>query len=138
MIAYHYSRTEEHGEAAEWLEKAGDRAANIYANETAIDNYQEARRRLDLSGVDQQTLARLDEKLGGVLATVARYDGALEVLVGLWSGQPFRYDGVHYRVQEVTCLPRPLQTPRLRPERNADSEAGFYWRSSRFPSWTRL
>jgi len=80
MIAYHYSRTEEHGEAAEWLEKAGDRAANIYANETAIDNYQEARRRLDLSGVDQQTLARLDEKLGGVLATVARYDGALEVL----------------------------------------------------------
>jgi tetratricopeptide (TPR) repeat protein len=80
MIAYHYSRTEEHAEAAVWLEKAGDRAAGVYANQTAIDNFQEARRRLDLSGADQQTLARLDEKLGGVLATVARYDEALEVL----------------------------------------------------------
>jgi tetratricopeptide (TPR) repeat protein len=80
MIAYHYARTEEHGEAAQWLERAGDRAASIYANQTAIDTYQEARRRLELSGADQQTLARLDEKLGGVLSTAGRYDEALEPL----------------------------------------------------------
>ncbi len=36
MIAYHYGRTEEDAEAAEWLEKAGDRAAATFANEAAI------------------------------------------------------------------------------------------------------
>jgi tetratricopeptide (TPR) repeat protein len=80
MIAFHYARTEEHGEAAQWLEKAGDRAAAIYANETAIANYEEARRRLELVGGDGQTLARLDEKLGEVLLITGRYDEALEPL----------------------------------------------------------
>jgi len=80
MIAYHYARTEEHGEAAVWLEKAGDRASEVYANETAIENYQEARRRLELPGAEPAALAQLDEKLGGVLATANRYDEALEPL----------------------------------------------------------
>jgi tetratricopeptide (TPR) repeat protein len=80
MIAYHYSRTEEHQEAATWLEKAGDRAAAIYANETAINNYEEAKRRLERSGAQPVMLARVDEKLGEVLRTGTRYDEALEVL----------------------------------------------------------
>jgi alkanesulfonate monooxygenase SsuD/methylene tetrahydromethanopterin reductase-like flavin-dependent oxidoreductase (luciferase family) len=42
-----------------------------------------------------------------------RLDEALDVLVGLWSGQPFSYQGEHYRVNEVTLLPRPVQTPRI-------------------------
>jgi alkanesulfonate monooxygenase SsuD/methylene tetrahydromethanopterin reductase-like flavin-dependent oxidoreductase (luciferase family) len=40
-------------------------------------------------------------------------DEALDVLVGLWSGEPFSYTGAHYRVEEVTCLPRPVQLPRI-------------------------
>lgn len=80
MIAYHYSRTEEHAEAAAWLEKAGDRAAAIYANDTAIGNYQEARERLKLAAAEPTVFARLDEKLGAVLHTVARFDQALDVL----------------------------------------------------------
>jgi alkanesulfonate monooxygenase SsuD/methylene tetrahydromethanopterin reductase-like flavin-dependent oxidoreductase (luciferase family) len=40
-------------------------------------------------------------------------DGALDVLVGLWSGQPFSYQGEYYHVREVTLLPRPVQTPRI-------------------------
>jgi tetratricopeptide (TPR) repeat protein len=80
MIAYHYARTEEHGEAAEWLERAGDRAAGVYANETALDNYEGARKRLELSGAAPIALAQVGEKLGGVLATLNRYDEALEVL----------------------------------------------------------
>ncbi len=43
----------------------------------------------------------------------AMLDEALDVLVGLWSGEPFSYVGKHYRVREVTCLPRPVQTPRI-------------------------
>lgn len=80
MIAYHFVRTEEHREAAAWLEKGGDRAAAIYANETAIANYEETRRRLVLVGGDPVALARLDEKLGEVLFTAGRYDEALEPL----------------------------------------------------------
>lgn len=40
-------------------------------------------------------------------------DEALDVLVGLWSGQPFSYHGEYYRVNEVTLSPRPIQTPRI-------------------------
>jgi alkanesulfonate monooxygenase SsuD/methylene tetrahydromethanopterin reductase-like flavin-dependent oxidoreductase (luciferase family) len=40
-------------------------------------------------------------------------DEALDVLAGLWSGRPFRYAGHHYRVDEVTLLPAPVQTPRI-------------------------
>src|SRR5205823_2914357 len=80
VIAYHFSRTEEHGEAAEWLERAGDRAAAIYAGETAIGNYQEAHKRLELRGGPSTTLARLDEKLGEALGTAGRYDEAIPVL----------------------------------------------------------
>lgn len=40
-------------------------------------------------------------------------DEALAVLVGLWSGEPFHYDGQYYQVKEVTFLPRPVQSPRI-------------------------
>ena len=66
-------------EASTWLEKAGDRAAAIYANESAIANYVEARRRLAVVETIL-ALARLDEKLGNALSTAGRYDDALEPL----------------------------------------------------------
>jgi alkanesulfonate monooxygenase SsuD/methylene tetrahydromethanopterin reductase-like flavin-dependent oxidoreductase (luciferase family) len=40
-------------------------------------------------------------------------DEALDVLVGLWSGQPFSYQGEHYQVSEVTLLPTPIQQPHI-------------------------
>ncbi len=40
-------------------------------------------------------------------------DEGLEVLTGLWSGQPFSYHGEHYRVSEITFLPPPVQSPRI-------------------------
>jgi len=43
----------------------------------------------------------------------ARLDEALEVLVGLWSGQPFSYAGTYVQIAETTFLPRPLQMPRI-------------------------
>ena len=38
-------------------------------------------------------------------------DEALEILTGLWRGQPCSFQGMYYRVSEVTFLPRPYQTP---------------------------
>ena len=42
-----------------------------------------------------------------------RLDEGLDVLAGLWSGEPFSYSGRHHRVSETTFLPTPVQTPRI-------------------------
>ncbi len=40
-------------------------------------------------------------------------DEALDVLTGLWSGEPFSYEGRYYHVKNAQLLPRPVQTPRI-------------------------
>lgn len=40
-------------------------------------------------------------------------DEALEVITGLWSGEPFTYRGRHYTVEDVTFQPVPVQRPRI-------------------------
>ncbi len=42
-----------------------------------------------------------------------KLDEGLDVLTGLWSGRPFHYEGKHYRLDEVTFGPTPLQSPRI-------------------------
>ena len=39
-------------------------------------------------------------------------DESLAILTGLWSGQPFSYEGRHYQLGEMTFLPTPVQRPR--------------------------
>lgn len=43
----------------------------------------------------------------------AMLDEALTILDGLWSGQPFAFQGAHYRLDEVTFLPTPDQRSRV-------------------------
>ncbi len=40
-------------------------------------------------------------------------DESLEILTGLWSGEPFAYRGEHYKLEEMTFLPPPVQSPRI-------------------------
>ena len=40
-------------------------------------------------------------------------DEALDVIVGLWSGEPFSYHGDYFQVREMTFLPTPVQKPRI-------------------------
>ncbi len=42
-------------------------------------------------------------------------DEGLDILTGLWAGQPFRYEGKHYHVRETSFLPPPppVQRPRI-------------------------
>lgn len=40
-------------------------------------------------------------------------DESLDILDGLWSGEPFSYNGEHYHIEDVTFAPKPLQTPRI-------------------------
>lgn len=43
----------------------------------------------------------------------AMLDEGLEVLAGLWSGEPFSFQGQHYQVQDAHFLPPPVQQPRI-------------------------
>jgi alkanesulfonate monooxygenase SsuD/methylene tetrahydromethanopterin reductase-like flavin-dependent oxidoreductase (luciferase family) len=43
----------------------------------------------------------------------AKLDEGLAILAGLWSGEPFAFEGRHHRLQEMTFLPRPVQSPRI-------------------------
>lgn len=46
-------------------------------------------------------------------ARAKKLDEGLDILVGLWSGQPFSYDGEYYKVEETVFLPPPVQSPRI-------------------------
>ena len=40
-------------------------------------------------------------------------DESLAIIEGLWKGEPFSFSGRHYRLEEMTFLPKPLQQPRV-------------------------
>jgi alkanesulfonate monooxygenase SsuD/methylene tetrahydromethanopterin reductase-like flavin-dependent oxidoreductase (luciferase family) len=40
-------------------------------------------------------------------------DEGLEIIAGLWNGQPFTFHGKHFVVEAVTFLPTPVQRPRI-------------------------
>jgi alkanesulfonate monooxygenase SsuD/methylene tetrahydromethanopterin reductase-like flavin-dependent oxidoreductase (luciferase family) len=40
-------------------------------------------------------------------------DEGLEVLTGLWSGEPFAHSGKHYHIKAAQFLPKPIQQPRI-------------------------
>jgi alkanesulfonate monooxygenase SsuD/methylene tetrahydromethanopterin reductase-like flavin-dependent oxidoreductase (luciferase family) len=42
-----------------------------------------------------------------------RLDETLAILDGLWSGEPFEFEGVHFRFGPMTFQPTPVQRPRI-------------------------
>jgi len=40
-------------------------------------------------------------------------DEGLDILTGLWSGEPFQFDGEHYHIEQAQFLPTPFQQPRI-------------------------
>jgi alkanesulfonate monooxygenase SsuD/methylene tetrahydromethanopterin reductase-like flavin-dependent oxidoreductase (luciferase family) len=40
-------------------------------------------------------------------------DESLDILTGLWGGEPFSYEGEHYKMEEMTFRPPPVQRPRI-------------------------
>ncbi|GAA4547854.1 LLM class flavin-dependent oxidoreductase [Amycolatopsis samaneae] len=40
-----------------------------------------------------------------------KLDESLDILRGLWTGEPFEYSGEHFTVRPTTFLPRPVQEP---------------------------
>ena len=42
-----------------------------------------------------------------------KLDEGLAILAGLWSGEPFSFQGEFYSLQELVFLPKPVQVPRI-------------------------
>jgi alkanesulfonate monooxygenase SsuD/methylene tetrahydromethanopterin reductase-like flavin-dependent oxidoreductase (luciferase family) len=61
---------------------------------------------------DEAGFSRVTEAQDGK-ERAAILDEALDVIVGLWSGEPFSYQGRYFQVQEMTFLPTPVQRPRI-------------------------
>lgn len=61
---------------------------------------------------DQQNFDRFGE-VTDMRQRAEMADEALDILVGLWSGEPFSYTGKHYQIKEVTFLPKPVQQPNI-------------------------
>jgi alkanesulfonate monooxygenase SsuD/methylene tetrahydromethanopterin reductase-like flavin-dependent oxidoreductase (luciferase family) len=49
-----------------------------------------------------------DDRLHG-----AMLDEGLDVLIGLWSGEPFSYSGTYYSIEQAHFQPPPVQSPRI-------------------------
>ena len=59
---------------------------------------------LGFGNVGEETLAR---------TRAERLDETLAILDGLWSGEPFAFDGDHFHFGPMTFRPRPVQEPRI-------------------------
>ncbi len=79
LLAYHYARGGAEDTAAEYLERAGDRARGQAARTAAEEYYREAAGYLERTERTADA-ARVQEKLGTLLATVARFQEALAAL----------------------------------------------------------
>lgn len=66
-----------------------------------------------------------------------RLDEGLEILTGLWTGEPFDFHGKHFQARHAQFLPKPIQSPRIpiwiagnwpnrRPFRRASKWDGVY------------
>lgn len=63
-------------------------------------------------GTDRSDFAALGED-PDPRVRAEKLDEALEIVTGLWTGESFSFEGRHYRIEDVTFLPRPLQEPRI-------------------------
>jgi alkanesulfonate monooxygenase SsuD/methylene tetrahydromethanopterin reductase-like flavin-dependent oxidoreductase (luciferase family) len=62
-------------------------------------------------GVDASFVRFGEEKVARTRGEML--DEALEIVAGLWSGQPFSFQSKHFVVDDVTFLPPPVQQPRI-------------------------
>jgi alkanesulfonate monooxygenase SsuD/methylene tetrahydromethanopterin reductase-like flavin-dependent oxidoreductase (luciferase family) len=90
------------------------RAAKLAAEAVAVDHLSGGRLTLGIGLGDpwDVALANLGEQID-TPSRAAMVDEGLDVLVGLWSGEPLTYRGRFYRAEGVTLLPKPLQSPRI-------------------------
>jgi alkanesulfonate monooxygenase SsuD/methylene tetrahydromethanopterin reductase-like flavin-dependent oxidoreductase (luciferase family) len=65
-----------------------------------------------LGTIDDLAFGNVGEPTGA-RSRAERLDESLAILDGLWSGEPFAFEGSHYRFGPMTFRPRPVQRPRI-------------------------
>ncbi len=65
-----------------------------------------------LGAVDDSGFGRVGEPTDR-RARAERLDETLAILTGLWSGEPFGFEGTHYRFEPMAFRPTPIQQPRI-------------------------
>jgi alkanesulfonate monooxygenase SsuD/methylene tetrahydromethanopterin reductase-like flavin-dependent oxidoreductase (luciferase family) len=65
-----------------------------------------------LGAVDDSGWGRVGEPTDR-RARAERLDESLQILTGLWSGEPFGFAGTHYRFEPMAFRPTPIQRPRV-------------------------
>ncbi|HEY1016837.1 MAG TPA: amino acid adenylation domain-containing protein [Herpetosiphonaceae bacterium] len=78
-LAFHFERSTNDGKAVRYLARAAARAARLFANDDAIQQYRTALQRAERSGDALPRPAELLRELGDVHAQVADFEAALEV-----------------------------------------------------------
>ncbi len=81
---------------------------------TTVDQLSEGRLVLPvgLGAVDDAGFARVGD-VTDRRTRAERLDESLEVLTGLWRGEPFGYQGRHYGFEPMAFRPTPVQRPRI-------------------------
>ena len=81
---------------------------------TTLDHLSEGRMVLGvgLGDTNDPGFERVGETTS-VAARARKVDEALEIIDGLCSGEPFSFSGRHFRVDEMTFRPTPVQKPRF-------------------------
>jgi len=65
-----------------------------------------------LGAVDDSGFGRVGEPTDR-RTRAERLDESLDILTGLWSGEPFGFTGRHYRFEPMAFRPTPVQRPRI-------------------------
>jgi alkanesulfonate monooxygenase SsuD/methylene tetrahydromethanopterin reductase-like flavin-dependent oxidoreductase (luciferase family) len=65
-----------------------------------------------IGAIDDQGFGNVGEPVDAPTRS-QRLNESLDILGGLWSGEPFEFDGRHYRFGPMTFRPTPIQQPRI-------------------------
>jgi len=110
------------------------RRPQVVARQLAtLDHLSRGRAVLGVGLGEAGDFAPFGEKHGNRLLA-EKVDEALEMVTGLWTGEPFTFNGKHYRAEGVTFLPRPVQEPRI-PIWIGGGSPGALKRAARFDGW---
>jgi hypothetical protein len=67
---------------------------------------------LGLGAAEDLGFARVGEEMNR-RTRAELLDETIDILMGLWSGLPFTYEGKHYRILDAKMAPTPVQSPRV-------------------------
>jgi len=80
----------------------------------AVDDLSGGRLQLGLgAGWQEREHTNFGHQLLEVGPRFARFTEGLEVITGLWTGEPFEHHGAHFTVERAQYLPTPVQRPRI-------------------------